>query len=363
MLTFEVRREDISTSRVADVAVPDLAGGEALLRVDSFACSANNITYAGLGQDLRYWDFFPADDGWGRIPSWGLATVTATRSTALQVGKRVFGFVPMSTHLLVLPGRENPTGFTDMSVHRTRLPGAYNAYRYIDSDPIYDPCQEGAQAVLRPVFYLSFFLDDYLEQGDMFGAETVLLTSASSKAALGAAFLIKQRGVPVTGLTSPGNRPFVESLSLYDELATYDELEALAKKPSVLLDIAGSATVRDTVQRALAGKLRHSVAAGAASGPSADWSTIGAGDQSSSAALKFFVPDQMRTRVREWGGAGFDARFAAAWRPFADWCATWLTVDTAAGPGSVKETYSQVLAGKSAPENARVLSMWPDPGG
>lgn len=350
-------------TRVAEAAIPDLADGEALLRVENFACSANNITYASLGKKLRYWEFFPADEGWGRIPSWGFATVIATRSAGLKAGTRVFGFVPMSTHLLVLPGRENPAGFTDVTGHRTRLPGAYNAYRYIDSDTTYDPDREGAQVALRPVFYLSFFLDDYVEAGDMFGAETVLLTSASSKAALGAAFLIKRRGIPVTGLTSPANRAFVDSLALYDEIATYDELHALASKPSVLLDIAGSASVRDALRDVLAGELRHSVIAGAASGPSVNEPSHGAGGTASGAPrVEFFVPDRMRTRVRDWGGAGFDARFTAAWRPFADWCASWLTIDSAAGPDSVQETYSRVLAGKSAPEHARVLSMWADSG-
>ena len=44
-----------------------------------------------------------------------------------------------------------------------------------------------------------------------FGAERVVVTSASSKAALGLAHLLRRRGVPVTGCTSGGNGGFIET--------------------------------------------------------------------------------------------------------------------------------------------------------
>ena len=79
-MDFEVNRADIHECRVVEGTPPDPAPGQALLRVDRFALTSNNITYAVLGDALKYWDFFPAShpDVWGRIPVWGYAEVIAS---------------------------------------------------------------------------------------------------------------------------------------------------------------------------------------------------------------------------------------------------------------------------------------------
>jgi hypothetical protein len=79
---FLVKREDLSETRWTPArtrADRSLAEGEALLQIDRFAFTANNITYALAGEIAHYWDFFPADAGWGRIPVWGFADVLASR--------------------------------------------------------------------------------------------------------------------------------------------------------------------------------------------------------------------------------------------------------------------------------------------
>jgi uncharacterized protein DUF2855 len=69
-LDFLVLRDDLRRYEVADSPVPEPRPGEVLLRVDRFGFSANNITYAALGNAMRYWDYFPAPGGWGRVPVW-----------------------------------------------------------------------------------------------------------------------------------------------------------------------------------------------------------------------------------------------------------------------------------------------------
>lgn len=71
MSDFLVRRDDLRTCRVAESATPEPEDGQALLRVERFGLTANNITYAVFGDGMKYWDFFPAQDGWGRVPMWG----------------------------------------------------------------------------------------------------------------------------------------------------------------------------------------------------------------------------------------------------------------------------------------------------
>jgi hypothetical protein len=360
-LDLEVRRTDLSEVRVRRAELPRPADGQALLAVERFGCSANNITYATLGDALGYWSFFPAGEGWGRIPVWGFGRVVASATDALAEGVRAFGYLPMSTHLLLRPERVSERGFTDAAPHRAELPGAYNAYRLPEADPGHEPDREAEQMLLRPLFYLSFLLDDYLADNDLFGAQSVVLSSASSKASLGTAFLLARRGVEVIGLTSESKLAFVDGLEIYEQAVAYEALDTLEVKATAFLDIAGSPGVRRAVHRHFGEHLRLSAIAGAtragegqsAGQPPAD------GDPSGPQPVAFFAPDRLRTRTRDWGQQGLDARLQAAWRPFVEWCDGWLTIEHRAGAREVEAVYREVLDGRTAPDAAHTLSMWP----
>jgi hypothetical protein len=64
-----VRRGDLAACELVDVQPDEPADGEAQLRVERFALSVNNVTYAKFGDELRYWSVFPASGDWGRIPA------------------------------------------------------------------------------------------------------------------------------------------------------------------------------------------------------------------------------------------------------------------------------------------------------
>ena len=84
---FLVSRKDIRETRIEDSEPPALEPGQALLEVDSFGLTANNVTYAVFGDVMNYWDFFPAEDGWGRVPMWGFAEVEASEADGLEAGR------------------------------------------------------------------------------------------------------------------------------------------------------------------------------------------------------------------------------------------------------------------------------------
>src|SRR3954453_9501642 len=172
---FLVMRKDLRECRIAKSDPPEVADGEALLRVDTFGLTSNNITYAKFGDAMSYWDFFPAEDGWGRVPMWGFAEVAASRHDGLAEGVRVYGYLPPSTELLVKPRNAGPHGFTDASPHRAKLPPPYNAYADVTADPIYRDDQEDAQMLLRPLFFTSWLIDDFLDDAGMFAAQTVVI--------------------------------------------------------------------------------------------------------------------------------------------------------------------------------------------
>ena len=74
-------RSDLYDTVIEDSDLSDRSEpgpGQALLRVDLFGFSANNITYATFGDAMGYWAFFPARDGYGRVPVWGFADVVAS---------------------------------------------------------------------------------------------------------------------------------------------------------------------------------------------------------------------------------------------------------------------------------------------
>lgn len=129
-IDFLVRRDDLHVTRMRSTPLDvTLADGEVLLQVDRFAMTANNLTYAAFGDAMSYWDFFPSnEDGWGRIPVWGFGTVLASKSDGVSVGERFYGYFPMSTQVVMRPGRVKDSGFVDGSPHREKLHPLYNQY-------------------------------------------------------------------------------------------------------------------------------------------------------------------------------------------------------------------------------------------
>ena len=73
--TLLIRKKQLSETRLHTANAAALADGQVRVRVDQFALTANNITYAAFGEAMNYWNFYPAAGGWGRIPVWGFGTV------------------------------------------------------------------------------------------------------------------------------------------------------------------------------------------------------------------------------------------------------------------------------------------------
>ena len=137
MSDFLVKRDDLRECRIAESELPELEPGQALLRVETFGLTANNITYAVLGETMSYWDFFPAEDGWGRVPMWGFAEVEQSEAEGVEPGTRLYGYLPPSSHLVVTPADADERGFVDGSPHRAALPSAYQRYLATEADPFY----------------------------------------------------------------------------------------------------------------------------------------------------------------------------------------------------------------------------------
>jgi len=355
-MDFLVARDDLHETRIVDAGEePRPAGGQALLAVDRFGLTSNNITYAKFGDAMSYWKFFPAEEGWGRVPMWGFADVIESRHEQLQEGTRVYGYLPPSSTLLVEPTRVGPKGFVDSSAHRAELPAAYNGYSATSTDPVYDAEHEDEQMLLRPLFFTSWLIDDFLADADMFGAGAVVISSASSKTASALAQLLSRRGgVDVVGLTSARAGDYTSGLGVYDHVVTYEEPSELPAGTAVYVDIAGDAQVRSAVHEHYGTDLAHSAVVGAT-----HHDRMGDVPESLPGARPtfFFAPDRVAKRSAEWGREGLEERIAQAWHPYVEWVDGWLRVIPASGAEALRDAYLDLLDGRIDPAQAHVLTL------
>lgn len=360
-MDFEVRRKDLHETRLTERPSRALEQGEARLAVRHFGFSANNITYAVFGDLMGYWTFFPAEDGWGRIPVWGFAEVVEANGTGLEDGELLYGYLPKGEELIVSPERVGTRSFHDGTAHRAELPSAYNGYTRCAADPVYSPDTEALQMLLRPLFMTDFLLDDWLADADFHGAGpasdgVVVLSSASSKTAFGLAHLLAARSErpEIVGLTSAGNLDFVAGLQVYDRVVSYHDLDSLvADVPTVYVDMAGDTRVRREVHERVSG-LVASVSVGGT-----HWQDVGGagGDLPGPRPTLFFAPDQSVKRRGDWGPGEVEVRFAEAWATFLPVVRGWVTVVEREGVEGMEQTYTEVLDGGVDPRHAFVVSM------
>ena len=208
-MDFELNRADLHESRIVLGDPPSPRDGEAVLRIESFGLTSNNITYAVFGEAMSYWNFFPpSDPGWGRL-------------------------------------------------------NVYQGYRDVETDPVYSADLEAEHILFFPLFFTSFLIDDFLADEDFFGADTIVISSGSSKTAIIAAHLLaKREGIETVGLTSAGNREFVEGLDIYDSVHLYDDVSQPPGDRAVYVDVSCDGAVRTDVHAHYGNRLAHSAAVG-----------------------------------------------------------------------------------------------------
>jgi hypothetical protein len=310
--------------------------------------TANNITYGVMGDAMRYWDFFPALDGArGRLPVWGFGTVVESRHHDVPVGQRAYGYWPLGSELTIDAGRLDGRSVVDVAEHRAQLPSPYNRYIFTEHDPAYRVGFEDIQILLWPLFYTSFVVEDFLDDHAYFAARSTVISSASSKTAIGAAFLAQRRGTgPVVGVTSASNLAFTKGLGCYDIVTTYDAIESLDRDASCYIDIAGNRDVTQRIHHHFGDQLTYSMIVG-----DTHWDAA-AELQLPNVGPKpefLFAPVQIAKRTKDWGRDGLEERVGESWRLFGDFAQQWLTSDVRTGASAIREGYFDVCDGRIAP--------------
>jgi hypothetical protein len=357
---FEIRKDDLKRWRWVMTPLPssaDLAEGEVLARIVKFGFTANNVTYARLGGELGYWQFFPSDEGWGQIPVWGIAEVVQSALPSLVAGERFYGYLPMASHARLRFTPPQGTRLNETSDHRAALPSTYNEYWLIDRDPSYELAKEDPYLVLRPLFGLSYFCARHVRDSGYFGARRAIISSASSKSSLGMAHLLqaeKTTDLEVIGLTSAANLDFVRADGRFDRELTYDEVGTLSDDiPAIFIDVAGNRAVRSAVHHALPNSLVRSL-----SGGFTHWETSNDDETIPGPAPEFFfAPAHIMQLRKEVGSAVLREQIAAGWDSYLHYMTGWLRVATVVGQDGVARVYEAVLNGARAPQEADILSV------
>lgn len=352
-----VKRREIATCRVAAAPFPTLAPGQVLVRVGDFALTSNNVTYAVAGERIGYWKFFPVDADWGLVPVWGFGEVIESMCDSLPVGARFWGFLPMASHVVMEPGRVSGRGFADAAPHRASLQPVYNQYALTNSDPVELAAVADARSLLFPLLTTSYLIADYLADNVMFGAQQVIIGSASSKTGFGTAHFLGallDRPKTITGLTSAGNHAFTQGLGLYDRIVRYDEVANLdASVPTAYVDMSGDSTVLAALHRHFGANMKASIGVGVT-----HWDAPPLREPLPGATPSFFfAPTHIQKRDAQWGAGEMIRRATVANMAFVARLGDQLAITRRYGAQAVADAYRGLVAGTTPPSQGLILGF------
>ena len=365
MSELQVNKTDFRQTRLVTkgttIATSSLQSGEVMVKMERFAFTANNLTYAVTGDQIGYWQFFPphddAEEKWGVIPVWGFARVVESNHDDVPVGERLYGYFPPAEHLIMAPTSVSKSKFIDGIVHRAKLPPGYNVYRRVAAEPGYKPQFDNHRMLLWPLHVTSFCLWDKLKDNQWYGAQQIIIVSASSKTSLGLAYALQddEDSPAVLGITSQRNLDFVNQLNAYDESVTYDNLSAIdSDKAAVIVDFSGNAELVNGLSESLADSLKYTINVGLT-----HWDEKHHFVMKSERSEFFFAPMHIQKRYADWGSAEFETKSTGFIISTTKKCSQWLKFNTLNGLSEMQDIYLDVANGR-IPANEGVIVEMPE---
>jgi len=363
---FEVAKNALNKTRILPLNIEQaLSDNEVLLKVAKFALTANNISYGITGDILGYWLFFPTDNlkeqtQWGRLPVMGFAEVVASRCQHINVGERVWGFMPMATHVKILAGRVSATQFSDINPCREGFSPLYSSFVRIQNNPFYQANNEDFDILLRGLFTTSWLVDDFMFDHHYFKAQQYLITSASSKTSIALAFTIKERGErPAIGITSAANQNFVESLGCYQKVINYNEISSLDPTiASILVDMAGGQTTLSAIHHHFNKQLYYSCQIGATQHDDIDINDTLFFDNLPGVKPEFFfAPKQLKKRSVDGDANDTMNKINGSLLRYIEFCHSIITINHTKNVNQVDAIYQQVLAGTADASVGQINSL------
>ena len=365
MSQLQIKRKHYSTTRIVEqnLKPADLNNGQVLVKIDKFALTANNVTYAVMGDKLGYWQFFPPcgesndkEAEWGVLPVWGFAEVIATEHQDIPVGERLFGYFPPAHQLIMTPSKVTATSWFEASTHRAHLPLAYNIYRRVEHEPGYNKAFENDRMLLFPLHITSFALYDYFQNNDWFNAKQLIILSASSKTSTGLAYGVANtsQAPKQIALTSPRNLEMVKSLGVYDECYAYNDLRKIDPSIATLIvDMSGNGKVLSDLHQHLGNNMKFCSNVGLT-----HWHNMETGPHFIQERSEiFFAPSQIQKRLQEWGQQGFEEKSREYMTMSIGKSRTWLKMTPIDGLQGMADIFKEVCEGQIAPEQGLIVRL------
>ena len=358
---FQVHKQDINQTRLVDNnQINKLKTGQLKVKIDAFSFTANNITYWAMGDKLAYWQFFPAADNssseWGIIPVWGFADVIESSHADVPVGERLFGYFPTANELILQPSKVTSSLLIDGSEHRLKLPAGYNMYRRVNAEATYNPDHDALRMLLFPLHITSFCIHDMLSDKEWFGAEQILITSASSKTSLGLAFALQQDDAApqVIGMTSSRNLNFVQQTDYYQHTLSYDSLHDLDySKKTVIVDMSGNGELISQLHAKLRDNMLFSSHVGLT-----HWDENNKGaDFIAERSKMFFAPSHIQQRYAEWGAEKFEQQANAFMQRAALDSGRWLEITEVKGLSGLQDKFVAISQGQIPANQGLIVKL------
>lgn len=351
---FVVDKKNLKKFKFIYSPVKPLEQEQILVEVQKFGLTSNNITYASLGNAYRYFDFFPTEEGWGIIPVWALGLVIESKNSGVKVGERIYGYFPFSSFAILQPHSFTGGSFYVLRNHLPPDRKVYNQYYLSTQDPFYKSIHEDEMLIYRPLFFTSFFLEDFLRANNLFDAEKVVILSASSKTAICLALLLHAHNIPVVGLTSRGNLEFVRKLGYYQECFSYQDIHLMNPRSQVVVtDMAGNNVVLNQVYEYFQNNMKACIGVG-----------LTHYDQPGAPSIVpkqkkqvFFAPAWIKKRQEELGFALVDL-MKTGWNLCLQNSHKWTALSYGHGQTDCASVYKALAKGSVDPQQAWILSVW-----
>ena len=360
MLQFQIRKGDLGQHRLVEADADVIREGQIRIAIRQFALTSNNITCAVTGDQLGYWQFFPPaghdTEGWGVMPVWGFGEVIESLNPGVTCGARIYGFLPSATESVITPGEVSERRIVDAANHRTKLPAVYNSYRRVSADPGYDGSTDNERMLLGPLLTTSWCLWDALQEQDWYGAQQIVVVSASSKTSIGLSYALKDDPAAPTsiGLTSPGNLDFVKELDTYDRGASYDNVANIAANlPTVIVDMSGNSEVLGSLHGQLGDNMKWCFNVGIT-----HWEQMGQDDRIiRDRSEMFFAPSHIQRRMTEWGPAAFDRKVSAFAADVGIRSRDWMNVSRLGGLEEMNSRFEMLREGNLPPDLGLIIDV------
>lgn len=283
----------------------------------------------------------------------------------------------------------------------------YNQIQRCASDPLYTPSPffEDLTMLYRPLFWTSYWCEDWLSLSNYRNASSIIISSASSKTAFCLAYLIGKRQsreksttIKIIGLTSKGNLAFTKRLGLYTEVYDYDSFTSSdafrgsMDEKWLYVDVAANAQLNkkifDHFASPYTGTLTGCVVLGmtnlspsSGEGSKVSWGANTLNDHTATTSStpvptsstsptsastsspypppleNFFMVEWLQIRKHQLSVSEIFSRQQTAWTELMADCTKWVELERVYGGNGVKKAYEKVVGGLG-PDKGFIWSLW-----